>query len=215
MAAEYSKGKDFISSMNVWAIDVAEDPKLNAEVDGFDVSDKFFPPQAWLPCSLSLRLQDVTAPFSAERLGTYDLVHFRLFLTLTTEKLDQLLENAIKLLKPGGYIQWVEHDKTSMKPVAASAEGSTEAVEAFIGLQQSPFPNYRAAWVNEIAPMLANKGMKVVAEDRFQTRPNVAPGLSSSVDTFKEKYFDELAKDSQNGVALIDGFIVVVAQKPL
>jgi hypothetical protein len=62
------------------------------------MSDKFFPPRPWLPSNLTLGLHDVCAPFPAERLGQYDVVHFRLLLTLTTEKLGQLLENTITLL---------------------------------------------------------------------------------------------------------------------
>lgn len=79
-------------------MDVAEDSSLSAEVDAFDVSNKFFPPSAFLPSNIKLRLYDICSPFPEELLGKYDVVHFRLFLTLSTSKLDQMLENAITLL---------------------------------------------------------------------------------------------------------------------
>jgi hypothetical protein len=87
-----------MSVARVWAIDVAEDAGLKAEVYAFDISEKFFPPRPWLPSNLTVELHDVGVPFLAEHLGQYNVVHFRLFLTLTTEKLGQLLENAITLL---------------------------------------------------------------------------------------------------------------------
>ncbi len=54
------------------------------------------------------------------------------------------------LLEPGGYIQWVEHDKTAIVPVAVSPAQPTTAAQAFIDLQQSPFPNYNARQVSSI-----------------------------------------------------------------
>jgi hypothetical protein len=83
---------------SVWAIDVAEDSKLDATVHAFDVSTKFFPPAEWLPPRLTLHVQDVQAPFPDKLLGKFDLVHYRLFLTLTAEKLGLMVENAVTLL---------------------------------------------------------------------------------------------------------------------
>lgn len=39
-------------------------------------------------------------------------------------------------------MQWVEHDKTGLEPISVSAGQDKSAVEAFIKLQQDPFPNY-------------------------------------------------------------------------
>ncbi|KAH7072300.1 hypothetical protein BKA63DRAFT_544623 [Paraphoma chrysanthemicola] len=221
---------DMGTQTGVWAIDVAEDFTLNATVDAFDVSRKFFPPAEWLPPRLTLHVQDVLAPFPEKLLGKLDLVHFRLFLTLTAEKLGLMVDNAVTLLKPGGYIQWVEHDKTGLRPVTASAGQDTSAVEAFVRVQQNPFPNYNPAWVNLIAPTMVAKKLELVVEERYQTRPSllmqmnelhllslvdIATGLSKPVDDFKERYFDMLAKDSARGIATVDAFIVVVAKKPL
>ena len=44
--------------------------------------------------------------------------------------------------EPGGFIQWTEHDKTAIKPIAISPNLSMQATEAFIALQQQPFPKY-------------------------------------------------------------------------
>jgi hypothetical protein len=83
---------------SIWAIEIAEDPKLNANVTAFDISDKFFPPATWLPRNLTLRLQDILHPFPDDLLGMFDVVHFRLSLALTAENLGLMIERAISLL---------------------------------------------------------------------------------------------------------------------
>ena len=86
-------------ALRIWAIDVAEELSRSVDVDAFDISDKFFPPSSWLPSNLTLRRQDIFKEFPEELHGKYDVVHFRLFLTLSTDRLRQALDNAIKLLR--------------------------------------------------------------------------------------------------------------------
>lgn len=82
----------------IWPIDVAENSLLSAQIDAFDISDKFFPPSGWLPHNVKLYSHDITVPFPEEMLGVYDVVHFRSFLTLSTNQLRQMLDSAITLL---------------------------------------------------------------------------------------------------------------------
>ena len=152
------------SRTRIWPIDVAENTSLQAEVDGFDLSNKFFPPRAWLPSNIRLHLQDVYKPFPEAFSGLFDVVHLRLFLTLSADQVMQILQKAMTLLstffrdtsgssnrqlispEPGGYIQWTEHDKTAITPIAADSSQSTTttAAQAFIDLEQHPFPGYNA-----------------------------------------------------------------------
>ena len=85
-------------------------------------------------------------------------------------------------------------------------------------------------WTNDIAPSMASKGLEVVAAETHETRKSmllqinelhliammdIPPGLSQAVDGFKEKWLEELAKDSQRGVSSVDGYVWVVGRKPL
>lgn len=149
-------------SIRIWPTDVAEDTSLLTDIDGFDISDKFFPPRAWLPNNVKLHLHDIYNPFPEHFQRHFDLVHLRLFLTLSTIQVTQILENAMTLLstsswyrcgqltslEPGGYIQWTEHDKTAITPIAASPTQPTTAAQAFIDLEQNPFPNSNATYVS-------------------------------------------------------------------
>ena len=130
------------------------------QVEGFDISNKFFPPPSWIPENVKLRIHDILQPFPREFIEQFDIVHIRLFLNLPSSKIAEIVKNATTLLSefsllrcdnveliiegPGGFIQWTEHDKSGITPTAASPGHSMAATEAFIALQQEPFPNYDA-----------------------------------------------------------------------
>lgn len=57
-------------------------------------------------------------------------------------------------LEPGGYIQWIEHDKTELEPLSTNSSRSLEAVNALIALEKNPFPNYNALSVFSILQFL-------------------------------------------------------------
>ena len=86
------------SIIRIWPIDVAEDTSPPRDVHAFDISDKFFPPRAWLPSNVSLHLHDIYKPFPERFNGHFHVVHLRLFLTLSKPQVTQILHNATKLL---------------------------------------------------------------------------------------------------------------------
>ncbi|PVH97414.1 hypothetical protein DM02DRAFT_597673 [Periconia macrospinosa] len=221
---------DMGSQTAVWAIDVAEDQSFEADVHAFDISNKFFPPTPWLPPNVTLHRQDICSKFPSTLLETFDVVHFRLFIMLDEENIRSMVKSAISLLKPGGYIQWIEHDKTGLKPITASKDQDTSAVEALIELEKNPFPNYNFRWINSIAPVMAAEGLDVVVEERIETRASlltqmhelhlialldIPRGMSETVDTFKANYFDDLASDNAKGIASVDNFKIIIARKPM
>ena len=142
---------------SVWPIDVVENSLDDTEVDGFDISGRFFPPFQWLPSKVKLHLHDIFEPFPEQFVGRFDMIHIRMFLNLSQERIRNIVSNAMTLLstlfsskvrslltyvEPGGFVQWTEHDKTAMHPIAISSDLSTTSNEAFIALQHNPFPNY-------------------------------------------------------------------------
>lgn len=98
----------------------AANPK--AEYHGFDISDSMFPSD--LPSNIHLHLTDVKQPFEKQWQGVFDIVHIR-FLEAAMKKDDwaKVLRHLVTLLKPGGWLQWVEDDRAhavrhAARPVA-------------------------------------------------------------------------------------------------
>ncbi|RDW76512.1 uncharacterized protein DSM5745_06504 [Aspergillus mulundensis] len=101
----------------------------SVQIDGFDVTDDMFPPADWLPSNVSLRTLDVLKPIPAELKGVYDVVCIRYFgVQVRNNDPSGVLANLVEMLKPGGYIQWVESDIYSqrvVKPTSCTLPEST------------------------------------------------------------------------------------------
>ena len=84
---------------SIWPIETSRELPSTAQIDGFDVSDAQFPYRGWLPKNVRLHVQDVFAPFPAEHLNAYDIVHIRYFFTLLNpENVEGLVRNLMTLL---------------------------------------------------------------------------------------------------------------------
>ncbi|KAL2844066.1 hypothetical protein BJY01DRAFT_190490 [Aspergillus pseudoustus] len=104
---------DVATGTGVWLWDAKHVLEQKADQSGryyhgFDISDAQFPPAAQ---GIKLSVQDVFQPFPAEFLNRFDFVHVRLMVTAFPEsKFQEAVENVLTILKPGGYLQWVEID---------------------------------------------------------------------------------------------------------
>lgn len=94
------------------------------ECHGFDISDAMFPGQKDLPPNIQLHKADIKQPFEKRWLGGFDVVHIRLIqAAMRVEEWGPVLRNITTLLKPGGWLQWVEDDRPvavrrNVRPVA-------------------------------------------------------------------------------------------------
>ncbi|KAI2964059.1 hypothetical protein CBS147323_6553 [Aspergillus niger] len=81
---------------------------------GFDLNAAAFPENPKL--GIQLVQHDCTKPFDARYHGQFDLVNIRgLAYAITEEKLSRALDNALLLLRPGGYLQWTESEARLFK----------------------------------------------------------------------------------------------------
>ncbi|GLA06669.1 hypothetical protein AnigIFM60653_007609 [Aspergillus niger] len=81
---------------------------------GFDLNAAAFPENP--TPGIQLVQHDCTKPFDARYHGQFDLVNIRgLAYAITEEKLSRALDNALLLLRPGGYLQWTESEARLFK----------------------------------------------------------------------------------------------------
>jgi len=106
---------------------------------GFDISAAQFPPAATWPKNLTLYTNSILSPFPEPELGTYDLVNVRFMVTvLSGKEWDTAVTNLRSLLKPGGWLQWIDMDaspariRTVQSVPGASRKACLEAVQCFV-----------------------------------------------------------------------------------
>ncbi|KAL4913605.1 hypothetical protein BDW62DRAFT_220576 [Aspergillus aurantiobrunneus] len=80
---------------------------------GFDISPAQFPAP---PAGIDFSVHDVLKPFPPEYHNRYDLVHVRMLVTAFVEpEYQTAVDNLFSILKPGGYLQWMELDFSAGK----------------------------------------------------------------------------------------------------
>lgn len=95
---------------------------------GFDVNAHAFNPHP--THNVQLVQHDCTKPFDLSYIGRFDLVNMRgLAYALTSEAFSHVIDNAIQLLRPGGYLQWLETETRLFKVYPETPE-ITEALSS-------------------------------------------------------------------------------------
>ncbi|KAL2815034.1 S-adenosyl-L-methionine-dependent methyltransferase [Aspergillus cavernicola] len=102
---------DIATGTGIWPISLSRRVPSTVQIDGFDITDDQFPPSDWLPPNVSLRILDILKRVPEELKGQYDVVCIRYFgVLIRNNDPEFVLRNLVDMLKPGGYIQWVESD---------------------------------------------------------------------------------------------------------
>ncbi|KAK9772557.1 putative Methyltransferase domain-containing protein [Seiridium cardinale] len=107
------KVADLACGNGIWLSDLARhlesQGRANFQLDGYDVNPINFPPAHLLPAYLQFKELDVVAPFPEELVGAYDVVHIRALVSIVpNDDPSHILNQALSLLKPGGWLQWEE-----------------------------------------------------------------------------------------------------------
>lgn len=143
LSADGTRVADICTGTAIFLREIAQaHPTL--ECHGFDISSKMFPSQERLPKNIELHIADIKQPFDRRWLGYFDVVHVRLIeAAMRKEEWGPTLRNVVTLLKPGGWLQWVEDDRAhsvrhAARPVARLG-AAQESLTAGVGSDRS-FP---------------------------------------------------------------------------
>ncbi len=99
---------DVACGNGIWALEMAH-VYPQAQITGIDISPQQFPPQFTWPRNLSLELHDIFLPMPEHYIARFDVVHCRLIMAAVYgQNKDWVMHNIVRLLKPGGYIQWTD-----------------------------------------------------------------------------------------------------------
>ncbi|KIM93704.1 hypothetical protein OIDMADRAFT_46112 [Oidiodendron maius Zn] len=155
---ENMKIADIGSGTGLWLLDLARDLPCTAQLDGYDVSNKQFPPRHLWPENVTLALLDSFDNPPLSLVGQYDVVHLRMWASnLRTKDVRSLIYNVKKLLKPGGYIQWEDADllhQVVRTNLAEAFEREINVLFESVGLDYS--------WVHSLPRSLAEEHLTIV-----------------------------------------------------
>lgn len=221
---------DVACGSGLWLIDVSRELP-GAQLDGLDLDLTRAPHRRWLPPNINLGHWDMFGEVPPELLGKYDLVHIRLLiLVLSGVDLSKPLANFLKLLKPGGYIQWDEIDAVNIH--VKKPNNMTEA-PALEELRTACYSNGRHDWTRDLPHLLAQSGFQTPKLHWYDETPELVRAFNDQHLMTMEEFAARLTQTGQhagaadfrriiaqsyqeclNGAALSMPRVVVVAQRP-
>lgn len=142
----------------IWSMQVAEsDFAKDLQVTGFDLSPSQFPPKEDWPSNVDLRTWNVFTPPAKEYEGFFDLVNIRLVIFAIPDGDPRpILHNVLKLLKPGGTLQWMEFD------VLSPSAGPNSAYARIWDTATAAMGSMNHRWIQEMDSIFAELGMQDV-----------------------------------------------------
>jgi ubiquinone/menaquinone biosynthesis C-methylase UbiE len=153
---------DIGTGTGIWLLDVAKSLPPTCQLTGFDVTSSAWPPSQTLPPNVSFKIQDMLLPFPASEIGTYDVVAVRFVSGATTRaEWAHSIKNLVTLLKPGGWLQWIESCNFSLyNSVAGTSRAACQ--EIYDGLE--PFRSKE----DVVIGMMMRERKNVRREDVFR-----------------------------------------------
>ncbi|KAF7884303.1 uncharacterized protein EAF02_004639 [Botrytis sinoallii] len=225
---------DVACGTGIWLVDLSRSLP-EAQLDGFDISDSHFPSKSELPENVKLFTHDALKPPTEDISGKYDVVHVgRINLFIRNEDPAPLLQNFMKMLKPGGYLHWDELDVGGMhtsieKPYATEmnrfgkswlesqgctsqwVSGMTELFESHNlkvhDYRRVPIRNHMAKPWTEMQIMANRDFVEHDVIPSTQGNPNLP-----SADRWREM-LRGVEKEAQGGLRILMDIVYIVGQK--
>lgn len=130
---------------------------------GFDINKGQFPPDETLPNNVTLHTLDATGTVPEEHVGVFDIVHIRLLVpAIRANDPRAILRNALRMLKPGGFLQWSEIIPQSITlghPEHISA--AQKIISAALAKMGSP-DDHQENWIRQLPRIFEECGLQEI-----------------------------------------------------
>jgi SAM-dependent methyltransferase len=227
---------DIATGNGVWAYDIAQ-RYPNATVTGLDISNAQYPPTWALLDNMAFALYNLFEDVPESFTGKFDVVHLRfMHVAVPAMDFDMLLEKLKKLLRPGGWLQYVELTGEMSKNVNekmqvskgrphliyqhAKALSLPWAMNNPVDRLDDLFRNHGFVGVIKFIPPYRRHLMKI---DTDNVITSSAEFLATSRDKIgdcplRDELYQELEnmqKDAQRGIMCGLDFLVTIGKKPM
>lgn len=200
---------DVGTGTGVWLLDVHSqlDSSAETELVGFDTDITQVGPKEWLPKNLSLRQWSVFDDVPEDLVGTFDIVNVRLIVFVIEEDPVPVLRHLLKLLKPGGYLQWCEIDLESQHVETIAPGIPTDCLEAVQKLTVVDNTRLLPLWVKTLDQTMRAEGVESVHADWQAGRRHTAMSMHLCNLTIPMNISDKIRASNPEKAARIDAFI--------
>lgn len=173
-------------SIRAWMLKVVKSLQANeVELLGLDIRSANFPNAAWLPDNIAFAVWDAYNELPAEYEGAFDVVHLRaLYSTVIDNKVDALLANCLKMLTPGGFLQWDESDASTLACYTPADDFNATACKQIIALQEfsaRTFTKMTPDWLRNLPTTLEGQGCNVIVHGEFDPDKRLARAWTDNV----------------------------------
>ena len=157
------------------SLELAKQLPSGGRIEGYDLNLAQCPPRGWWPKNVTFNELDIFEKIPQHLVGSYDVVYIRHFIcVLQSGNPIPLLSALIKLLKPGGYLQWQEWDLQSNELVVADPTNPAPKMEAFRDSIRGPDSlQAQTSWVKNFHTRFSDAGAELIAHDRHRTAKEV------------------------------------------
>ncbi|RAQ52228.1 hypothetical protein AFGD_008707 [Aspergillus flavus] len=169
------KVADVGTGTGIWLTDLARRLPTTVQLDALDISFDATPPAEWLPSNVHTRVWDVKTDPPEDLIGVYDIVHIRHFtLVLLEEEVESVLARLFKLLKPGGYLQWMEVDMSSWRILKTNTDNQSDALEGLFQALQGQDNRLSPTYVPSLSSRFEAAGFENVKSEAKEAPPHLA-----------------------------------------
>ena len=190
---------DIACGSGAWVRDMAH-RRPDILLDGFDINLAQCPPEKWLPSNIRLRKWDLFSEPPTELLGCYDVVHTRLIFTVVrNEDARPIIRNLMRLLKPGGYLQWDEIDVEHSFMMRVEPGLKAPVLEGMLAQLTQ-----KGRWVKELPAAMEECGLEEAALWEFEERQDLAKAFFDNNLAKDEEMAENALKGTLEGIQLLD-----------
>ncbi len=189
---------DVACGSGAWLRSVAQELP-QAELDGYDLSLAQCPPIQWLPGNIRLQEWNLFDDPAADMLGRYDVVHTRLIFTVVqNEDARPIIRNLMRLLKPGGWLQWDELDVEHSFLMRAETEVQAPVMEEMLAVLKQ-----KGRWVSRLPESMGECGLCDMALWEFEERKDLSKAFFDNNLAKDEEMAQNALKGTEEGARLL------------
>ncbi|KAL2862418.1 class I SAM-dependent methyltransferase [Aspergillus lucknowensis] len=135
----------------IWALELASELPATAHITGYDFSDLSFPVNDYWPENVSLEILNCLGEIPDNLVAQFDVVHLRMWaFVIRGNDPSTLIRNAVKMLKPGGYLQW---EDARFNSVVMRGEAATRIREMMRAANRATNTDFR--WLDSLQTHLS------------------------------------------------------------